>query len=178
MIDLIASSMAILNKAGLNTEPLSLADRSGIAFESHTVLGFLLAYDNPDELIAHWDQDSTRLVAMHQLALRRAGVKAWNTYTVFLTSGRVDQVRTAALTAIEEDLSGTRKIVRASINDLYDLHSALLTLLPLQSAPHLEAVNMAEEIRQRTTELQPRAVDAFLSSAEESLVIQVLEEEP
>jgi hypothetical protein len=37
---------------------------------------------------------------------------------------------------------------------------------------------MKKEIRERTTELPRRVVDAFLSGAEESVVLQVLEESP
>ena len=84
----------------------------------------------------------------------------------------------AALAAIEEDLTGTRKIARSGIKDVSDMEAALLPLLPLQSAPKLDAVDMVYEIRQRSTELSPRAVDAFVSGVEESVVLQVIEETP
>lgn len=87
-------------------------------------------------------------------------------------------LKTVSLGAIEEDLAGTRKIARAGVNDVANLHAAILPLLALQSAPRLDAVDITEEIRQRTTELPPRAVEAFLSSADEAVVIQVLEETP
>jgi hypothetical protein len=80
------------------------------------------------------------------------------------------------LGAIEEDLTGTRKIAQAGVNEVAELRLALLPLLPFQSAPRLEAVDIAAEIRQRATELPARAVDAFLSSADASVVMQVLEE--
>jgi hypothetical protein len=82
----------------------------------------------------------------------------------------------AALAAIEEDLTGTRKIARSDIRDISDVEAALLPLLPLQSAPKLDAVDMVTEIRQRSTELTPRAVEAFLSGTDVSLVLQVIEE--
>jgi len=110
--------------------------------------------------------------------LRRAGQKAWNAYCVFLAAGDNVYANLAALAAIEEDLAGTRKIARSNVRSVADLRAALLPLLPLQTAPKLEAVDMEVEIRQRTTELQPRAIAAFLSKADESVVIQVLEETP
>lgn len=79
---------------------------------------------------------------------------------------------------IEEDLTGTRKIARAGIGDVEQLRTALLPLLPIQSAPSLGAVDMPAEIRLRTTELPKRAIEAYLSGAHEASVIQVLEEEP
>ena len=113
---------------------------------------------------------------MHQLALRRAGPKAWNTYVVLLAKEDATESQLAALSAIEEDLTGTRKIARASIKDTSDLNAAMLPLLPLQSAPILDAVDMVMEIRQRATELPARAIEAFVSGADESVVLQVIEE--
>jgi hypothetical protein len=46
----------------------------------------------------------------------------------------------------------------------------------VQSAPRLEAVDILAEIRLRATELHSRAIDAFLSTADEGVVIQFLEE--
>jgi hypothetical protein len=141
-------------------------------------LGFLFAYDDSEKLIDGWGKDSDQAVTAHQLGLRRAGQKAWNVYLVLLTSGEAEYAQSVALGAIEEDLVGTRKICRAGIGDLADLRSALLPLLPFQNAPKLEAVDIVTEIRQRATELPSRAINAFLSGADESVVLQVLEEKP
>ena len=178
MIDLLMESAGLLNGADFSTNPLSIGERHALAFEDNTVLGFLIAYESPSLLIGGWLKDADRAIATHQFALRRAANKAWNAYVVLLTEREADYVQTIALNAIEEDLVGTRKIARAGISDLAELRSALLPLLPFQSAPRLEAVDIAAEIRQRTTELPARAVNAFLSTADESLVIQVLEEKP
>jgi hypothetical protein len=83
-----------------------------------------------------------------------------------------------ALNVIEEDLTGTWKIARAGIGDVEQLRAALLPLLPIQSAPSLGAVDMPAEIKLRTIELPERAIEAYLSRAQEASVIQVLEEEP
>lgn len=97
---------------------------------------------------------------------------------MLVSAGKADYAQSVALGEIEEDLTGRRKIARADVVDIARLRAALLPLLPLQSAPKLEAVDIVSEIRERTTELPARAVEAFLSSAEESVVIQVLEEAP
>jgi hypothetical protein len=118
------------------------------------------------------------LVAENQLGLRRAQSKAWNTYTVFLAVAKANYGQRVALSSIEEDLAGTRKLARAGISDSEDLRAALLPLLPIQNAPDLEAVDMSAEIKLRTTELPTRVVDAFLSPrAQETSVAQILEEE-
>jgi hypothetical protein len=57
------------------------------------------------------------------------------------------------------------------------LNRALLPLLPVQSAPILDAVDSKSEIRQRATEISPKLLDAFLSEADEQIVLQILEQE-
>src|SRR3546814_2679164 len=145
---------------------------------SSDLLGFVCVYDSSAELMESWSKDSDQAISTYQFGLRRSGTKAWNTYLVLLTPESADYAKAVSLGAIEEDLSGTRKIARAGIQNPADLSAALLPLLPLQSAPRLEAVDMRKEIRQRTTEVPTRVVDAFHSTAEEAMVIQVLEESP
>jgi len=176
VIDIIATSTEVLTGAGFNTGLISPGARKALLFEDATVVGFLIPYANPSELIDAWEKDANRAIADHQFGLRRAGQKAWNVYVVLVAVEPAHYAHTAALAAIEEDLTGTRKIARAGIADIADLRAALLPLLPLQAAPKLEAVDIANEIRQRATELPPRAIDAFLSKVEEGVVMQVLEE--
>jgi hypothetical protein len=98
---------------------------------------------------------------------------------VFLGEAEANYGERVALSSIEENLTGTRKLARAGISDSESLRAALLPLLPIQNAPHLGAVDMAAEIKLRTTELPTRVVDAFLSTrAQEASVAQILEEEP
>lgn len=178
MTDILESSGTILREAGYATEQVGIVQRQVLVFEDDTALGFVLAYETVAQLMQYWVEDSDNAIAKYQFGLRKSGIKAWNTYLVLLTTDAADYARTVSLGAIEEDLSGTRKIVRAGIRDMADLGSALLPLRPLQSAPRLEAVDMKKEIRERTTELPARAVEAFLSGAEETAVLQVLEESP
>jgi hypothetical protein len=178
VIDILNSSAKVLAEAGFTVTTVSVGTRQTLAFEDKSVLGFLFSYGDASRLMLEWSADADKAISTYQFGLRRAGPKAWNAYTVFLASGAADYAQTVSMGAIEEDLAGTRKIARAGVNDIADLHASLLPLLALQSAPRLEAVDMAAEIRQRTTELPPRAVDAFLSSADEAVVMQVLEETP
>jgi hypothetical protein len=177
MIDILSSSAHLLSEAGFSVQPVSVGGRAALVFEDATVLGFLLVYDTPSKLIELWARDADIAVASYQFGLRRAGQKAWNTYLVLLASSAPDYARSIRLSAIEEDLTGTRKLARANIADIADLRAALLPLLPLQSAPMLEPVDIGSEIRQRATELTSRAVDAFLSMANDAIVMQILEEQ-
>jgi hypothetical protein len=178
MIDILLRSAQILRTVGFATMRTTFKERQALLFEDQTVIGFILPYASTKDLLQRWADDSRAAVAQYQFGLRRAGQKAWNAYIVLLAAGEIASPNSAALSAIEEDLVGTRKIARGGIDDESSLRNALLSLLPLQAAPMLEAVDIPAEVRQRTTELPSRAVDAFLSRVEEAVVLQVLEEVP
>lgn len=175
--DLLVNCQRLLSEADCVTSQINTSWGQALAFENSTVLGFVVVYENADQLIRLWSDHADSLVASNQLSLRRAQAKAWNTYTVFLSGAMATYGELIALGAIEEDLTGTRKIARAGIRDAEQLRTALLPLLPIQNAPRLEAVDMLVEIKLRTTELPSRVVEAFLSGVPETSVVQVLEEE-
>jgi hypothetical protein len=177
-MDLLGEAQRILAESKYATAFVEASQDRALAFESTTVLGFAFAYDSPVQLLEHWNAESHAAIARNQLGLRRAQEKAWNVYIVLLARAAADYAMLAALNAIEEDLTGARKIARGGIEDTKDLRDALLPLLPIQNAPRLETVDMVTEIRLRTTELPPQVVKAFLSGATEASVSQVIEETP
>lgn len=146
-----------------------------LLFEDDTVLGFVLCFSDAATLIKRWQPSSHRVLQTAQLALRRAERKAWNAYLVLLAEAEGDYGQNVMLSAIEEDLVGTRKIARAGIANSEDVRAALLPLLAIHNAPRLDAVDMPAEIRLRTTELPSELIDAFLSDATESTLSQLLE---
>ena len=146
-----------------------------LLFESDSILGFVLCFPDASALLERWQPSSQRVLQAAQFALRRAERKAWNTYLVFLAEAAGDYGQNVLLGAIEEDLVGTRKIARAGIDGIEEVHAAMLPLLAIQNAPRLDAVDMAAEIRLRTTELPGELVDAFLGGASEAILAQLLE---
>lgn len=176
MNNLLREMQRLFDEADYATVLTEVGQNKLVAFENATVLGFAFAYDSPAQLIERWDADSRAAIAEHQLGLRRAQNKAWNIYTIFLAEAPASYGQMAALNVIEENLTGTRKIARGGLADGEDLRNALLPLLPVQNAPRLDPVDMAVEIRLRTTELPSQVVDAFLSGATASSMGQVLEE--
>lgn len=146
-----------------------------VIFENATVLGFVFFYSDSSDLIANWRNDNVQVIRETQFSLRRAGHKAWNTYSVFLADIQMDPRGAFVLQAIEEDLAGTRKIARAGVKNGDELRLALLPLLAIQNAPRLEPIDMAEEIRLRTSELPGDLVDGFIANAPNSVMVQLLE---
>lgn len=175
-MELISFVEQVMHDAEFSTKRIRVGESVGLAFESITVLGFVFAYENTMQLISSWTADADQAIGSHQLALRRAGNKAWNAYVILISAEQASFNEAIRISAIEEDLVGTRKIVFAGVKDLTDARAALLPLLPIQSSPKLEATDIPNEIRQRTTHLPGTAVEAFLSSADGTVVVQVLEE--
>jgi hypothetical protein len=172
IVDLAASELA---SSGYAVVP-DLERASVLLFENDTALGFVIAFSRIEELKRDWQASIDSLVSRHQFALRTSGTKAWNAYCVLLCRDAASPSEKAVLQTIEEDLAGTRKIVRAGIENPHDVIQALLPLLPLQNAPELPVIDMPAEIRGRTTELPAEAIEAYFSTATEGIAAQVIEE--
>ena len=177
MSDLLLSSTEVLRSFGYAVSTFEVEGRTAAGFEDETTLGFVFAYADVVELCSLWERDIASAAARHGLALRRAGQKAWNVYGVFLGGGSINEIDAVRLSMIEENLTATRKIARSGLTDTAAVREALLTLLPIQSVPLLDAVDMPAEIRLRASELPARVLDVFLAPADTSVVLQVLEEE-
>lgn len=157
-----------------------MSDTSGkpiTLFENDSLLGFVFVFSNPSTLLEQWRETSQSVIKTKQFALRRAEQKAWNTYLVLLAETPANYGQKIKLSEIEEDLVGTRKIAAAGIANGQAIQDALLPLLPLQSAPRIDSVDMSSEIRLRTSELPVALMDAFLNESSEGTLNQLLENE-
>jgi hypothetical protein len=175
-MDILSSSETLLIQTGFFAKRVSLGDRDIVLFEDATVLGFLFAYVDATSLLSGWKDDVSRAISSQQFSLRRGGTKTWNAYVILLAEREANYGQSVAVAAIEEDLTGTRKIARCGVADPDDVRAALLPLLPFQSAPRLDAVDISAEIRVRASEVPKKILDVFLSDADQAVVVQVLEE--
>jgi hypothetical protein len=145
-------------------------------FESVALMGFVHVFDSARTLLNEWETNQRNTLARHAAALRSAGAKAWNVYSVFLTADPApDLVR--AIERIEEDFELTRKIARESVRTVDDVERALLPLISLRSKPSLGASNFNERLRSRLKDLPPEAVTAFLSETPSIEVARILGED-
>jgi len=166
----------MLHEAGHSIDRVS-SPLDLLIFESATVVGFVFAYENAGELLRRWNTDMIRVISEYQLGLRRAQAKAWNTYAVFLAVDDPTFTERVALSSIEEDLTIARKIARAGVREGAGARNALLSLLPIQHAPRLEPVDMVAEVSLRAGGVPPKSLEAFLSGAPDTSIVQVLEED-
>jgi hypothetical protein len=116
MTDILDLCREALNGSGFSTRHVDTKSTTpAIIFESDTVLGFAVAYEQFHSLIRDWRTDVDGLFSTHSFGLRRAGDKAWNAYAVILCRQSVNGNDAVALGAIDEDLVGFRKVTYAGI---------------------------------------------------------------
>ena len=113
MIDLLEETQRLLSGSDIATSLVDITpERKILAFESGTVVGFVLAYADPATLLQRWRADDSALISQHQLSLRRAQAKAWNAYTVCLAANAASYGELVGLNAIEEDLREEERLER------------------------------------------------------------------
>ncbi|MGY4368100.1 hypothetical protein ACVW1A_004165 [Bradyrhizobium sp. LB1.3] len=183
MSDILQDCATVLSEAAFST---ALAELSGsvddrklslLSFEDATVIGFVVAYDNSTQLIESWQQDRDQIVRSYRDSFRDAQQKAWNAYLVLISRAAASFGEALVLGQIEENLEAMRKITKAGVSGLTGAHEALLPLLSFRVAPSLDQIDMRSEIRLRTSELNEDVVAAFLSNADELVVMQLLEDQ-
>jgi hypothetical protein len=157
---------------------IRLADTTAISFEDDTLFGFLFVYPTPEQLLASWQADQSRLLERFAPPLRSAATKAWNVYSVFLTEGHSANPDTAfQFEAVEENLQHTRKIPRQAIRSPADVKVALSPILSIVGQRVLGAESFDERLSKRLQqEIGQSATNAFLSDTDEELVARTLAE--
>ncbi|MCP4319542.1 MAG: hypothetical protein GY789_27050 [Hyphomicrobiales bacterium] len=174
---LLSQAKDVLAQAGFAAHPNLTGDADSFAFENNTILGFAICFEEPSELISDWRIRAEQILKRRQFQLRAAGSKSWNLYLVLLAEADGQESQFVELNLIEEDLQGMRKIARCGLADVNLVREALLSILPVQSSPILEAIDMKSEIQTRTSEVSESIVDAYLSKAEIAMVLQHIEDQ-
>lgn len=131
-MQLIYEVEAVLQAAGFRVArtpeaPAGLGDR--VLFEDDTLLGFVVVLPSVPDVVAQWRNAQDDYLRTHAVNLRRDPLKAWTTYSVFMTAAPVEDA--SALLEIEADVAATRKIARGGILTQLDVRAALAPLLPL-----------------------------------------------
>lgn len=173
-MDIGTQTEIILREAGFETWPWTGGVVPVTCFENTAVAGFVHLFSSAQDLFARWEQAQYATLNRHSVALRSAGAKAWNIYSVFLAEDGAPDIG-RKIERIEEDFSMARKIARGDIRSANDLRTALLPLLPIQAQPVLGESHYSERLRSRLKELPPSVVEAFIGPASASDVAHMLE---
>ena len=112
---------------------LSSYDSSMLLFEDEAIFGFIVLFEHVDELLESWQFKQSLFIGRNATALKRARMKSWNCYSVYLSSQPCPAELRPLLSELEEDLALTRKIVGDDVATQRDLQRVLLPILPIQN---------------------------------------------
>lgn len=177
-MDIATQAEVFLREAGYDTWAWSGASPAVTCFESPSLVGFLHVFDTAATLLDTWEDAQQRVLARHAAALRTAGAKAWNVYSIFLTTERASPEEQRAVERLEEDFALTRKIARSEVQTAEELAQVLLPLAPIQAQPLLANAGVADRLRARTKDIPETAITAFLGTSSPEEVAAILGEQP
>lgn len=172
-MDVATQAEIVLRGAQYGTWAWTSASEPVICFENAALVGFLHVFPTAVALLDGWQASQQYALARHAASLRASGAKAWNVYSVFLTSDPASSY-TRAIERLEEDLSHTRKIARAGVQTKEDVERALLPLISIRSKPLLGASHFEDRLRSRLKSVSPEAVTAFLNETPSVEVARIL----
>ncbi len=174
----IATQVEItLREAGFDTWPWAGAVLPVICFENSALIGFVYVFSSAEDLLERWEAAQTAALSRYGSALRAAGAKAWNVYSIFLTE---DQASTQqrAVEQIEENFALTRKIARAGIRTHEDVERVLLPLTAVRAQPLLSDTDFEDRLRARLKDVSADVLTAFLGAVPAEDVAKILAEKP
>lgn len=175
-MDIQTQAEIVLRDAGHETWSSTGPAPSVTCFENQTVVGFVHVFDTAGDLIQKWESDQKAVLARHGAALRIAGLKAWNVYSIFLTNEQVSVEQQRAVERIEEDFSLARKIARTGIRTSQDVERVLLPLVGVKARPLLGDANFEVRLRSRLKDIPSDALTAFLGPIRAEEVARILED--
>jgi hypothetical protein len=133
-----------------------------LQFEDETLLGFICELPLRT-IIESWSSRQDEFLRRNAIVLRHSALKAWNLYSVFLSSDVPDENDRRALIKIEEDFRASRKVVHTAIQTVTDVTRALYPFIPIQNIASLEESDSLHKLRGRLSELPRAAVDALFN---------------
>jgi hypothetical protein len=174
-MDIAAQAEVILRDAGYDTWQWPAATAAVTCFENSAIIGFLHVFASTDELLSRWEASQQAVLSRYSTALRAAGAKTWNVYSVFLAEGR-EPAPHRAVERIEENFALTRKIARTGIRLQDDVERALLPLTSVKARPILSASDFHQRLIDRLKVVPPDVLTAFLDTRSADEVARLLAE--
>lgn len=176
-MDIATQAEIVLREAGYDTWPWTGASPAVTCFENAAIIGFVHVFQSADELLRGWEAAQQVVLSRHSAALRAAGAKAWNVYSVFLAEVQTPEQQ-RSVERIEENFSLTRKIARAGVRTPDDVERALLPLTAVKAQPILSDTDFQDRLRARLKDVSEDVLTAFLGDTGAEDVARILVEKP
>jgi hypothetical protein len=174
-MNLCHEAQQILEQAGYYTR-ITIAEES-FDFEDETLYGFVKIYPNAGLIAEDWEKQQDSFLSRNARSIRANASKAWNAYSVLLTSADASEDLKAKLCEIEDDFRGTRKIALSNLTTLEELQRTLYPLLGLVNRVHLTDVN-GPNLEERLKSLRPIEVRALLEKDVRQVIATAQIEDP
>jgi hypothetical protein len=174
-MDLKYESQRLLEQSGYNTARLPENDL--IVFEDETLIGFINVLEKADDILKTWEKSQDIFLTRNAVRLRSFPAKAWNVYSVFLSTDNLAAKQQTELTQIEEDFRGSRKIAQVGITSLDELFSALAPLLPIKNLVALHDFDSRPRLESRLSFLKPSELSALHKADAAATIMEILLEE-
>ena len=158
-MNIIYEAQALLEQAGYFVE-LAVPDEV-LHFEDESLYGFVRVFGSAAALVSEWAQHQDSFLEFHAAHIRAAPEKAWNAYSVLLTSAEALESNRANLLQIEEDFRGSRKIAKAHVASVDDLRTAMQPLLPIESKVALRGPS-GPNLSERLTSLSADETESLM----------------
>lgn len=175
-MNIIEESRSILEAAGYRTV-LGTSSADVCFFEDASILGAIFVHPSITSLLERWQDSQDSFLGTHSRSLHNDPVKAWNIYTIHLTSDTGSGSQATQVFNIEQDFRGTRKVVRIGVINRADVKEALLPILGLQHHLALSSKNLTERLRERLA-LSSNVLVRLLEPGDETTIVADLMEEP
>ena len=173
-MDLAKEVEVVLRDAGFETWPWGDGLGPVICFEDETVLGFVHVFTSIQSLLSGWESAEDKALARFNPALRKAGEKAWNVYSIFLSEEDPSSMSFEKINRIEENFRQTRKIAKGGISSTESVRNALLPLLPISSLSVIDSVSFEDRLQSSLQEIHADGAKAFLKGIIPLDVVNIL----
>lgn len=173
-MNIATQTEVLLRRAGYETWT---ALPSVVCFENAALIGFVHVFPSVNDLMTRWREELKKVLSEHSQAIRAAGAKAWNVYSVFLTEEQAP-AQQQAVERIEEDFALTRKIARAGVRTQEDLERVFLPLTAVRAQPLISETDFEDRLRTRLSDIPRGVLTAFLGMTSPEEVARILMEKP
>lgn len=142
-MDIVNEVISILEIEGYSTRLIS---ENKLIFEDESLCGFISVQDTIQTILETWETIQNDFVKEKTNHLREDISKAFNLYSIFLTSDNIQKYKPQIIN-IQEDFKSSRKIVGYGINTTQDIKRILLPLISIQKKSSIETSNFLDKIK-------------------------------
>lgn len=141
-------------------------------------MGHIHVLETAEEIVTAWESIQDQFLRSNALRFAKDTTKAWNLYTVLLSTQMTTPEMAPRLFAIEEDFRGTRKIARGGVASREDILVALGPLLPLNNLVSVGPTDARQKLLDRLGAANPALRLVLTESKPEAIVSALMSGAP